>query len=70
MGCKVPEMEIIEIGAVWLEGDTFQPMADLEQFVKPAKNPMLTEFCRNLTHIKQGQIDSAPCFAEAFDAIY
>jgi len=67
-GCQVEEMEIIEIGAVCLDGETFQPISGFEQFVRPAINPVLTEFCQNLTHIKQGKIDSAPPFAEVFES--
>ena len=65
-GSQVKEMEIIEIGAVLLDGETFHEWSDFEQFVQPVTNPMLTDFCRQLTHIKQGQIDSAPHFEEAF----
>jgi inhibitor of KinA sporulation pathway (predicted exonuclease) len=65
-GCQVKEMELIEIGAVYLDGNSYQPLSDFEQFVKPSINPVLTDFCRELTHIKQGQIDSAPLFPEAF----
>ena len=49
--------EIIEIGAVKiLDGkviDSFQC------FVKPRKNVILTDYCKNLTHIKQKDINNA-----------
>ena len=66
-GSRWEEMEIIEIGAVMLAGEHFQPMSEFEQFVKPKVHPELTEFCKKLTSIKQKQIDTAPHFPEAFD---
>ena len=56
--------EIIEIGAVKLDESADQ--IDIYQtFVKPTKNPVLSEFCMGLTSIKQDNVDSAPYFAEA-----
>jgi len=66
-GCQLEEMEIIEIGAVYLDGNSLQPLSDFGQFVKPSINPVLSDFCRELTHIKQGKIDSALPFPEAFE---
>ena len=60
-------MEIIEIGAVLLDGNHFQPMSEFEQFVRPVDLPELTPFCMELTSIKQKQIDTAPDFSAAFD---
>jgi inhibitor of KinA sporulation pathway (predicted exonuclease) len=65
-GSSIGEMETIEIGAVYLDGLHYQPVSDFGTFVKPSVNPMLTDFCRQLTHIRQNQIDSAPSFAIAF----
>jgi len=58
--------EIIEIGAVKLDEkvhriDTFQT------FVKPLKNPVLSDFCIELTSIMQSDIDTAPYFPEAIN---
>lgn len=59
-GTTTPElMEIIELGAVWATPsgdviDTFQ------RFVQPIEQPLLTDFCRSLTHIEQANIDTAP----------
>lgn len=64
--CHPAEMEIIEIGAVLLTGIHLQPVWDFEQFVRPMENPKLSEFCRELTGIKQKKIDQAPDFPEAF----
>lgn len=57
-GWPLEQMEIIEIGASLVnrrghEVDHFQ------RFVRPRRRPLLTSFCRQLTHISQQQIDSA-----------
>ncbi|MEF9417208.1 3'-5' exonuclease [Ralstonia sp. SM1864_UCD524_TZ4] len=60
------EMEIIEIGACWVNEqcrifDTFQ------SFVRPSRHAVLTDFCTALTGIAQEQVDAAPallCVAE------
>ncbi|WCK57004.1 exonuclease domain-containing protein (plasmid) [Aneurinibacillus sp. Ricciae_BoGa-3] len=60
---KTIENEIIEIGAVKVNErgelvDTFQ------RFVKPILNPVLTDFCKNLTKIRQEDVDSAKGFPD------
>lgn len=54
-------MEIIEVGAVWatLAGEVIDRF---QSFVRPIKQPQLTEFCHLLTHINQADIDSAQCW--------
>jgi inhibitor of KinA sporulation pathway (predicted exonuclease) len=57
-GWPLEQMEIIEIGASLVnrlghEVDHFQ------RFVRPQRRPLLTGFCRQLTHISQEQINSA-----------
>ena len=56
------ENEIIEIGAVKIiDGkvvDTFG------QFVRPIFNPILTDFCKELTTIQQEDVDKAENFPE------
>ena len=57
-GWPLEQMEIIEIGASLVnrlghEVDHFQ------RFVRPQRRPLLTGYCRQLTHISQEQIDSA-----------
>ena len=56
--------EIIEIGAVKVS-DGYEIVDEFTSFVKPILNPVLTDFCMNLTTIKQSDIDSAPLFKDA-----
>lgn len=65
---KMPrhEMEIIEIGAVALvDGEIVE---EFQIFVKPVIHPVLTDFCTQLTTIKQSDVDDAPEFTEAMAA--
>lgn len=64
-GWPVTEMEIIEIGATLVdrkgrEVDFFQC------FVRPLKRPLLTPFCRDLTHITQANVDTAQTLSEVW----
>jgi inhibitor of KinA sporulation pathway (predicted exonuclease) len=58
-------MEIIEIGAVLLDGRALQPIAEFQTFVRPVRRPKLTPFCQQLTSIRQEDVDAAPRFPEA-----
>jgi len=53
------EMEIIEIGAVAVGSVTGAVESEFQAFVRPVRNPVLTEFCPGLTGITQGQVDAA-----------
>lgn len=53
------QMEIIEVGAVWAQ-TTGEVIDTFQRFVQPLEHPQLTSFCRSLTHIEQGSIDTAP----------
>lgn len=59
------QMEIIEIGAVAVESKTGQVISDYETFIRPVRNPTLTDFCRGLTTITQEQVDSADDYPTA-----
>ena len=64
-GWPVTEMEVIEIGASLVnrqgrERDHFQ------RFVRPQRRPLLTPFCRKLTHITQANMDGAAPFTEVW----
>ena len=56
--------EIIEIGAVAIN-EQQEVVGEIEQFVKPTDNPILSEFCKTLTSITQKEVDGAPHFPEA-----
>lgn len=53
------EREIIEIGAVFVDGTTFETQDTFQCFVKPTHHPVLTPFCVSLTHIDQRDVDTA-----------
>ena len=59
------EMEIIEIGAVMIDGLTFESLSEFQSFVRPVRNPVLTDFCRELTGIAQSEVDAAPGYSDA-----
>ncbi|MBS2016087.1 MAG: exonuclease domain-containing protein [Deltaproteobacteria bacterium] len=59
------EMETIEIGAVLVETTSLAPVGELCQFVRPIRHPVLTPFCRELTTIRQADVDAAPRFSDA-----
>ena len=50
--------EIIEIGAVRIDKDTGSIIDKFDVFVRPRFNPVLSSFCKNLTNIKQEDVDS------------
>ena len=55
--------EIIEIGALKID-ETGQIIDSFEAFIKPVGNPILSEFCTELTTITQDQVDQAPEFPQ------
>jgi 3'-5' exoribonuclease 1 len=63
-GREANKNETIEIGAV-LVNEKKQIISEFEQFVKPLMNPILSDFCKDLTSISQPQVDDAPLFPEA-----
>jgi inhibitor of KinA sporulation pathway (predicted exonuclease) len=63
------EMEIIEIGAVLQDARTFDVVSEFQTFVRPVRNPLLTEFCTGLTSIRQADVEAAPLFPEALAAL-
>lgn len=62
----VAMMEIIEIGAVKTD-ITGQPFDSFTTFVQPVENPTLSNYCQNLTHISQADVDNAPQYPVAVD---
>lgn len=63
------EMEIIEFGAVLLNSHSLKIESDYQTFIKPVCNPVLTEFCKELTTIRQTQVDQAPDFPAVIKSV-
>ena len=63
------EMEIIEIGAVLVDGQGFRVIDEFATFIRPVRHPALTPFCTNLTTITQEQVNSAPLFPDALRSL-
>ena len=59
------ESEIIEIGAVLVDGETLAPVEEFQTFVRPVVHPKLTAFCTELTTITQAMVDHALLFPAA-----
>lgn len=64
-GNRMPadQMEIIEIGAVWATRGG-RILDEFQAFVRPVLHPRLTDFCRQLTGIRQVDVDAAALFPE------
>ena len=58
------EMEIIEIGGVLLD-DNLDVIEKVSVFIKPIINPILTDYCKNLTSITQEDVNAAQEFPQA-----
>ncbi len=65
-GTVVERQEIIEIGAVELDA-SLAITREFDRFVRPTREPQLSEFCRRLTHIEQADVAGAPAFERAFE---
>jgi inhibitor of KinA sporulation pathway (predicted exonuclease) len=52
------QMEVIEIGAMLLD-ENLEEISEFSTFVKPTINPILEQFCKDLTKIKQSDVDAA-----------
>lgn len=63
------EMEIIEIGAVLQSARTFEVQTEFQTFVQPVRHPTLTKFCNELTGITQSDVENAPLFRPALEAM-
>jgi inhibitor of KinA sporulation pathway (predicted exonuclease) len=59
-------MEIIEIGAVMLASAAGPQVAEFARFVRPVAEPLLSAFCKELTSIRQEQVDAADAFPAVF----
>lgn len=59
--------EIIEIGAVIYDDNTQKVLDRFSSIVKPALEPDLSFFCKNLTSINQEMVDAAKIFPEVIE---
>ena len=60
---KGQKNEIIEIGAVAID-ESGNELGEFAEFIKPKLNPVLSDFCKELTSISQSEIDAAQSFPE------
>lgn len=58
--------EIIEIGAVKLNM-SLQKIEEFDSFIHPIINPQLSQFCQDLTHISQSEVDKSDPFSIVFN---
>ncbi|WP_137939851.1 3'-5' exonuclease [Chitinivorax sp. B] len=63
------EMEIIEIGAAMVQGESLQVVSTFQSFIRPIRHARLTTFCTELTSITQADVDAAPHFTQAVSAL-
>ena len=57
-------------GRRWLRGeDGSLETLEFRTFVRPVRNPVLSEFCTELTGIEQRQVDDAPTFSDAMASL-
>lgn len=61
------EREIIEIGAVRIDVENREIIDRFDQFIKPIRNPILSDFCKELTSIRQSDIDTAKDFSQVMN---
>jgi 3'-5' exoribonuclease 1 len=66
---KQGNAEIIEIGAVAVDGE-YQVLSEFSTFIRPVKEPVLSEFCRSLTGIEQREVDKALKFNDGIQCFY
>lgn len=62
------EMELVEIGAVKVRLEDGEILSTFRSFVRPQNQPMLSDFCKQLTGIRQREIDRAESFAHVLKA--
>ncbi|KAH6570002.1 hypothetical protein BASA50_011142 [Batrachochytrium salamandrivorans] len=58
--------EVIEFPVIAISGTTMQTTSTFRRYCRPLLNPILTEFCTNLTGITQAQVDAADPFPVVF----
>ena len=61
-GVRSPDMETIEVGAVAMSRADGPPESEFGSFVRPVVRRELSDFCRQLTSIRQEDVDVADLF--------
>jgi inhibitor of KinA sporulation pathway (predicted exonuclease) len=59
-------METIEIGALCIDVESSAAPREFQTFVRPVREPRLSEYCTRLTSIRQDDVDAAQPFAVEF----
>lgn len=62
-GCIEPQ-EIIEFPCIAISADTFQEVGRFHEYVQPVGQPLLTDFCTQLTGITQSMVSDRKQFPE------
>ena len=64
--CMMQIMETIEIGAVIVD-NKMDVVSEFNMFIQPVLNPTLSKYCKDLTHIKQSDVNEAHIFPFVWD---
>eukprot|EP01105_Mastigella_eilhardi_P014418 TRINITY_DN3289_c0_g1_i1.p1 TRINITY_DN3289_c0_g1~~TRINITY_DN3289_c0_g1_i1.p1 ORF type:complete len:592 (+),score=140.92 TRINITY_DN3289_c0_g1_i1:156-1931(+) len=64
------QSEIIEFPCVVLDTSTRKVCAEFRSFVRPVLNTQLTEFCTELTGIRQAEVDAAPLLQDVLEQLH
>ncbi len=64
------DREIIEIGAVMVAVEGWQPVSEFQSFVRPVIHPTLTDFCTELTGIAQADVETTPLFPQVLEKFH
>ncbi|CAB3406607.1 unnamed protein product [Caenorhabditis bovis] len=62
--------EIIELPAVLINVKDMKIVSTFRTYVRPVRNPILSDFCIAFTKIAQETVDRAPYFREALELLY
>ncbi|CAL2042091.1 unnamed protein product [Caenorhabditis brenneri] len=62
--------EIIELPAVLIDVRDKRIISEFRTYVRPVRNPVLSDFCVDFTKIAQETVDEAPYFREALEKLY
>lgn len=60
------ERETIELGALLIDTKQFQVLDEFQSLVRPIRHPVISEFCAELTGIKQSELKKSEPFQKVF----